>query len=352
MNKVIAALILYFFYSCGLLSESNKVIVYESSNFENLKTSQKPDYRNLDPWAVHPNKTVEQLIDFENNKSKLPVDVFFIYPTMHTDKNDTTWNADIFDAKTRKYILESTVKYQSSAWFSVGNLYVPFYRQAHLRVFEESYWKNGGQEAFDIAYQDVKQAFLIFLKKYNSGNPIIIASHSQGAGHAKRILQEFFDNKPLQNKLVAAYLIGTKITSKDFKSLKLMTNQNETGGFITWNTHRKMSERKTKKTSFTVPFDYLENALCVNPVTWNLEKASNYSSHKGFLYLNTKIYPKSVKIENMDKAVFVKIPKMDIIKKLAVSTVRDYHKADINMFWEDIRQNSIHRSKIFLENEN
>ena len=47
MNKVIAALILYFFYSCGLLSESLKVIVYESSNFENLKTSQKPDYNNL-----------------------------------------------------------------------------------------------------------------------------------------------------------------------------------------------------------------------------------------------------------------------------------------------------------------
>ena len=49
---------------------------------------------------------------------------------------------------------------------------------------------------------------------------------------------------------------------------------------------------------------------------------------------------------------FVKIPKMDLIKKLAVSTVRDYHKADINMFWEDIRQNSIHRSKMFLEHEN
>ena len=68
MNKVIAALILYFFYSCGLLSESNKVIVYESSNFENLKTSQKPDYRNLDPWAVHQNNTVEQFFDFEYNK--------------------------------------------------------------------------------------------------------------------------------------------------------------------------------------------------------------------------------------------------------------------------------------------
>lgn len=352
MNKAITVIFLCFYCSCGLLSESNKVIVYESSDFENLKTSQKPEYSNLDSWAVHPKKTVKELLGFENNKSKLPVDVFFIYPTMHTDKKDKTWNSDIFDSKTRQYVLESTVKYQSSAWYSVGNLYVPFYRQAHLRVFEESFWENGGQEAFNIAYQDVKQAFLIFLEKYNSGNPIIIASHSQGSGHAMRILQDFFDDKPLQNKLVAAYLIGTKITSKDFKSLKLMTNKDETGGFVTWNTHRKMSNRKTQNTSFTVPFEYLENALCINPVTWNLEKTSDYSSHKGFLYLNTKIYPRSVKIENVDKAVFVKIPKMDLIKKLAVSIVRDYHKADINMFWEDIRQNSIHRSKMFLEHEN
>ena len=54
----------------------------------------------------------------------------------------------------------------------------------------------------------------------------------------------------------------------------------------------------------------------------------------------------------MDKAVYVKIPKMDLLKKIAVSTVRDYHKADINMFWEDIRLNSINRSKKYLFSEN
>ena len=54
----------------------------------------------------------------------------------------------------------------------------------------------------------------------------------------------------------------------------------------------------------------------------------------------------------MDKAVFVKKPKMDLLKKIAVSTVRDYHKADINMFWEDIRVNSINRSKKYLLSEN
>ena len=40
-----------------------------------------------------------------------------------------------------------------------------------------------------------------------------------------------------------------------------------------------------------------------------------------------------------------------ILKKLFVSSVKDYHKADINLFWEDIRINSINRVSNYL-NEN
>ena len=68
-----------------------------------------------------------------------------------------------------------------------------------------------------MAYNDIKQAFDTFLEKFNNGRPIIIAGHSQGAGHAKRLLQDFFDNKPLQEKLVAAYLIGTKSQTRIFQ---------------------------------------------------------------------------------------------------------------------------------------
>ena len=98
-----------------------------------------------------------------------------------------------------------------------------------------------------MAYEDIKQAFRIFLKKYNNNRPIIIAGHSQGAGHAKRILQDFFDNKPLEKKLIAADLVGTKITDKDFRSIKLRKNENETGGFVTWKTYSIRCERKDKK---------------------------------------------------------------------------------------------------------
>lgn len=345
-------ILLLFFSSCGLLSEANKPIEYNSSMFSDFEISDAPNYKLLKSWAVHPENDIDVLSEFKSEEKKLPIDVFFIYPTMLSDKNDTSWNADIYDDKIRNYVLASTVKYQSSAWYSTGNLYVPFYRQAHLRVFRESFWKNGGEEAYEMAYQDVKEAFKTFLKIYNNNRPIIIAGHSQGAGHAKRILQDFFDNKPLQKKLIAAYLIGTKITDTDFNNIKLMNDENETGGFVTWNTFRLMSERKTKKAVFTVSPEWIEGALCSNPITWNSSKVSNYKDHKGFLYLNSKIYPNTVKIEDIDSKIYVKLPKMGVLKKLLVSSVKDYHKADINLFWEDIRLNSINRSKNFLMNEN
>ena len=131
-----------------------------------------------------------------------------------------------------------------------------------------------------------------------------------------------------------------------------MNKSSETGGFVTWNTYRLMSERKTKKASFTISQDWIQNALCSNPITWDNQNSSNYDDHKGFLYLNKKVFPKSVKIESIDNKIFVKLPKMGIIKTLLLSSVKDYHKADVNLFWEDIRLNSIERSKAYLNSYN
>jgi len=142
--KKIYLVLLILLNSCGLLSESNKPIEYNSESFKDFKPSDPPDYTKTISWAVHPNGDLSIFDDFNQKKQNLPVDVFFIYPTLLTDRNDTSWNADIYDSETRKYVLGSSVKFQASAWFSTGDLYVPFYRQAHFRVFKDSFWKNGG----------------------------------------------------------------------------------------------------------------------------------------------------------------------------------------------------------------
>jgi len=337
--------------SCGLLSESKNGTEYTSEEYGNFKPSPSPNYDLLKSWAVHPEKENKVLEEFINKDDLLPVNIFFIHPTLFWDKKNTSWNSDVYDPKMIEFVNTSSVKFQASAWASVGELYVPLYRQAHLRVFRESFWFNGGKEAYELAYTDIRKAFKVFLKKYNNDKPIIIAGHSQGAGHAKKILQEFFDGKLLQNKLVAAYLVGTKITKDDFKYLKPMINKNEIGGFVSWNTFRLISEKKQAKFSYTVNYKYLEGAICSNPITWDNTKTSKYDEHKGFLYLNKKIYPKTVKIENIDSKVYIKLPKLNFFRKILLSSVKDYHKADINLFWEDIRINSINRTNFFLDNE-
>ncbi len=348
MKRCFLIIIFLSFSSCGLLSEFNNSSEYSSEEYGSFKAPEPPNYNKLDSWAVHPLKDNKELNYFINENDKLDVNVFFIHPTLFWDNKNTSWNSDIYDPNMRDFVNSSSVKYQASAWASVGDLFVPHYRQAHIRVFRESFWLNGGEQAYQLAYNDIKKAFEVFLEKYNNNKPIILAGHSQGAGHAKKILQEFFDGKPLQDKLVAAYLIGTKITDKDFVNLKLMDSKNETGGFVTWNTYRLMSERKTNKASLTVDRDWIKGALCSNPITWDNNKTSTYEDHKGFLYFNKKIYPNTVKIEDIDDKVYIKLPKMGIFKKILVSTVKDYHKADINLFWEDIRINSINRAKTFL----
>ena len=194
----------------------------------------------------------------------------------------------------------------------------------------------------------LKRAFKTYLNNFNNNRPIIIAGHSQGAGHAKRLIQDFFDKKPLQNRLVAAYLIGTKITNDDFTTIPLMNKENQTGGFVTWNTFRLMSqEKKTNKVDFTINKEWLQDALCSNPVTWDDQNKSDYLDHEVFIP-EQKSFPNTPKIENVDNKILVKLPKMDILKTLLLSSVKDYHKADVNLFWEDIKVNSIERSTAYL----
>ena len=137
--KNVYLLLFLFFTSCGLLSENTKPVQYSSESFVDFKVTESPDYSNTDSWAIHPKTETNVFEGFNQEKENLQVDTFFIYPTLLTDKNNTRWNADIFNVDTRNYVLNSSVKFQASAWYSVGDLYVLYYRHAHIRFFIDSF---------------------------------------------------------------------------------------------------------------------------------------------------------------------------------------------------------------------
>ncbi|MCW3125935.1 MAG: hypothetical protein JWO03_1593, partial [Bacteroidetes bacterium] len=166
--------------------------------FDSMPAPPAPDYALAQNWAALPfHKDAADLVPqgIESVADSLKqIDVFYIHPT--TYNHGTTWNADVNDAAQNKIVDNRPVKYQATAWNGTCRVYAPRYRQAVLQSFFGPD-KASGPKALDLAYMDVKRAFEYYLAHYNNGRPIVIASHSQGSYHARRLLKEFFDKGQL-----------------------------------------------------------------------------------------------------------------------------------------------------------
>ena len=219
---------------------------YETQNFKLENSPEPPDYNLSTSWAVLPTTYSKE---FQNYASKAPdtlqADVFYVYPTLNLDEEDLRWNVPIDDIEQNKKVLEKAVLMQASALAISGKVYTPFYRQAHIRSYKM--FNKGGKEALELAYQDVKKSFEVYLKKYNKGRPIFILSHSQGSSHTSRLLADFFDGKELQKQLVAAYIPGMRIQPDQFNSIQPMTKPVKLAVlFLGIHLRRGIIQKKTK----------------------------------------------------------------------------------------------------------
>ena len=312
---------------------------YQNQNTFVEKVPQAPDYNLSSSWAVLPSSYPEEFKSFASKElDSLQVDVFYVYPTLNSEEKDLRWNVPITDLEQNKKVLSKSVLMQASAFAIAGKVYTPFYRQAHYRSFKM--YNKGGKRALELAYQDVKKAFEIYLEKYNNGRPIILASHSQGTSHTTRLLADFFDGKKLQEKLVAAYIPGIPVLPNQFKTIRPMTSPEEIGGFVSWNTFKKGHYPKEVK-------NWYSGAVTTNPITWDHNISTTLSQHRGFLFTNKKIYEKALSIEITDGLVWSSNPKFP--KRILMSFIKNYHAGDINLFWKDIRENSVIRVKEYLK---
>ncbi len=333
-----------FFYFFSLTVFSCKT-VYMTKPFIEAEIPKDPDYSNVNSWIAHPEIQDTILNNFyPENIDDLKADVFYIYPTLITDKKNNSWNADIYDKKQNDIIRGTAIQYQASAWAKAGKIYSPIYRQAHYRVFFDPYTNNGGLLAGEIAYKDIKRAFTYYIENLNNGRPIIIAGHSQGAVHCKMLLRDFFDETKLKDRLIAAYLIGTNIQENYFKELKPMYNPKENKGYVSWNTFRK--NKNPRKNVDPAYFSWKNNSVVVNPITWDNSTTTELDQHKGLLFYNKKLYPKTIKIKVYDGIVWSNVPRK-IPKRLLLSLMRNYHVGDINFFWKDISENAVIRTQNF-----
>ena len=343
MKKVFFVFVLLIAIGCGKSNYQTYQPVYSKIDWE-----EQPDYSKLQNWAAHPLKNdpsdslpVKLALGYQQ---KQLADVFFVHPTTYMDPTKPNgWSASIKSVEINISTDFTTILSQASIFNEVGAIYAPRYRQAHI----SSYYPVSKLDslealaAFELAYQDVKHAFDYFLANYNQNKPIIIASHSQGSTHAKRLLKEYFDGKPLSKKLVVAYIVGMAIDPMDYSYIKACTTPIETGCICAWRTYKE---------GYTPPFVAIEKftSIVTNPLTWssNQTAVDRKANEGSVLYNFKKITPNVAGAINHNGILWT--PKPKFFGNFLYNT-DNYHIADYNLYYLSVRKNAFDRANQYVK---
>ncbi len=350
---------------------------------------KSPDYKFLKNWISSPKKEIPLPLNYVDSLSdyKSKVDVFYVYPTVYySGYNGNFWNSNPESSEHQNRVDALAIKNQASVFSGITNVYTPLYRQLFydglvyhntnellerialdpylkkdfrkykeeiyqnkslsLFSFENNNLKSYAKEAFDVAYNDIKRAFLTYLENENNGKSIILAAHSQGTLHTARLIEEvILPNRDLKKKLILAYLVGMPINDR-FKDFPPCDDPLQLNCFMSWNTHGD--------NYYPYNNDVYKDIIVTNPITFsNDNSTSKIELHKGILmpsfiqmlkyqYLKQPIGPLKLKNRNKISALAHKgslqlinlnIPWIKIFEK------KSFHAGDYNFFWLNIREN-------------
>jgi Protein of unknown function (DUF3089) len=307
----------------------------------------RPSYQSLDYWAAHPWKkdpsdSVPKPLQQEWRDST--VDVFFLHPTTYTKLiGSNGQNAKIDNRLLNAKTDYTTILYQASVFNQQCRIFAPRYRQANIKNFFRMNTPKA-DTAFALAYEDIKTAFEYYLQHWNGGRPIIIAGHSQGALLAERLLKEYFEptpgiEKPLQNKLVAAYILGWPVPKEYFTSLKMCEDSLQTGCLCSWRTFKNKA----------VPFWLKKekgNSYVTNPLSWTTtnEFVSRKFNKGSILMKFNKIHSQTTDAQIGNGLLYTKKPKFP---GSFFYFSKNYHVGDINLYYMNLRENVSRRIAMY-----
>jgi hypothetical protein len=216
--------------------------------------------------------------------------VFFIHPTSYL--NRTSWNAPLAnggDAEAER-IARIYLRGMASPFNAASEIWAPRYRQATMGAFLIDSPEAG--QAIDAAYGDVLEAYRYFLASVDPDTPIVLAGHSQGALHLKRLLAEEVRGSPVAERLVAAYAIGWPVSVQhDLPAMGFpaCAAANQSGCVISWISFAEPADPssllKVYAASTAMDGEQAGSSpiLCTNPLTGQFGGTAPASANRGTL---------------------------------------------------------------------
>jgi len=278
------------------------------------------------------------------------IDTFFVYPTEYLATNETDPDyATLDNAEMLDGVKNVDHRFLASVYEDSTNVFIPYYRQASLRVQIDSWKKTGDiRNALknDSPYIDINAALDYYFENYNNGRPFILASHSQGSGICTLLLENYFkEHADYYKRMVAAYLIGFSVTKTELKAnphLKFATGETDTGVIISWNTEGPENVENNLPNAVVMP-----EAVSINPLNWKLDDTyAPVSENLGTLILNEETGETEISNIGADAQV---IPKRGVILTNAkyepmmglpdVFGTASFHNGDYSFFYNNIKDN-------------
>jgi hypothetical protein len=195
---------------------------------------------------------------------KAPIDCFYVYPTASLDP---TPNADMTPGPE-----EAAVVAQQLIRFGAAcRLYAPLYRQVTVPAMRQILAGQTPATNREMAYADIKAAWMRYLANDNAGRGVVLIGHDQGAGLLIRLIANEIDGKPVQDRLVSAILLGANLdvprsrrVGGAFKNVPLCASSEDLGCAIAYTSFRADAPPPAESV-FGRSTEQGMEAACVNP---------------------------------------------------------------------------------------
>lgn len=306
--------------------------------FCSLASAQEPDYADTAAWAY-----------WRVGESK-PADLFIVCPTVDLGTGGNK-NMSLDDNEAKKNF-DGALNMERGIYEQHCRMYAPYYRQAVLADYDLPI--KEAEPYFNLAYKDVRAAFLYYMQHENNGRPFVLAGFSQGAEMCLRLLKEFGNEDFVKNNMVACYAIGWRFTPQEaekYPYIQPAKCADDLGKVIIFN-----SEAPEVTSSAIVPEGV--KTFAINPLTWScgsqkapktLNAGACFTDYSGAVVREvpklTGCYIDSVrgtlKVTDVDKKEFV--PGLPLFSEGV------YHIYDYQFFYRNLQQNVGLRINTFVE---
>lgn len=306
--------------------------------FCSLASAQEPDYADAGSWAY-----------WRVGENK-PADLFIVCPTVDLGTGGNK-NMSLADNEAKKNFY-GALNMERGIYEQHCRMYAPYYRQAVLADYDLP--ANEAEPYFNLAYKDVRAAFVYYMQHENNGRPFVLSGFSQGAEMCLRLLKEFGNTDFVKNNMVACYAIGWRFTpqeAKQYPYIRPAQSADDLGTVIMFN-----SEAPEVTSSAIVPEGV--KTFAINPLTWScgsqkapktLNTGACFTDYSGAVVREvpqlTGCYIDSVrgtlKVTDVDKKEF--IPGLPLFSEGV------YHIYDYQFFYRNLQQNVNLRIKTFME---